>query len=429
MFTQQAPFLLSALSPAVGSTTAQQLTQALGNCNQSLTHRGGVSLQRAGLTTGAGLIQGPGGNPYAYTDGQSGFLAGNDPATQFSPWASLGNNFYGSENFFGGPSFAFRAGDQFWANYPDAAQNSFYDLSQSFNFGPITTNNYSPWYTRLGDVNNFDFSSRLGDIVNNYAGPTFQVAGDSHFDNSVHNTQNVTYQQVTEQIVNESTIENLRVERIFQGRGDPGPAGAVGPAGPPGNAGNPGNPGLGFPQGGYDLPGVRLVSAPAKPQGNIAWPAGGGKIGIPTYRLAGLGAVAVVQDYSLGGSATVDVPEYTLSEGGVTGTVNLPSVKFNADTCTVEYDSTSTVSVEVTLSYSPPALSRSTSSATVDTGSLEIIPGAAGVLDVGVGNFVVEEAGGVKEVALPVPVFEGVFLPQVDLGPGGFNLIPKPQFP
>jgi hypothetical protein len=240
MFTQQAPFLLATLQNSVDSSTAMQMAQAFGNCNQPLSHRAGVTLHRSALPQSGGVLNGPGGSGYSYADGAFGFTAGNDPATQFSPWAFDRGNYYGGDSFANSTQFAFRSGDQFLAAYPDAAANAFYNLSQSFQFGPISTVNNSPWYTRMGDVNNFDFTTRLGDNINNFAGPTFQVAGDSYYDNSVHNSQTVNNQNVSNQFVEQTEINNLNVTYITQNKGDPGEAG---PAGPQGRAGDPGIPG------------------------------------------------------------------------------------------------------------------------------------------------------------------------------------------
>jgi len=460
VFTQQAPFLLSALSNVVGSGTAQQLAQAFGNCNQPLSHRAGVSLQRAGLATNAGVLRGPGGNPYDYTDGAFGFLAGNDPATQFSPWAFDRGNFYGGDTFNTNAQFAFRSGDQFLATYPDAASNAFYNLSQSFEFGPISSVNNSPWFTRMGDINTFDFSSRLGDIVNNFAGPTFQVAGDSYFDNSVHNNMTAANQSVANQEVEDATIINLTVENLEVTSGDPA-AGGVGADGAPGRPGDPGRPVAvigGIVAGGYDLPEISVVTQqgpqPPAPAGNIQWPPPGA-LNIPTYRLAGLGAVAAVQDYTLDGAVTVDVPVYTLTPGAVTGTapgyqfpstlkINLPKVVFDAENCTVAYDFTDTVAAELTvtdqtlgsadpvslsLTYTEPTLAAAPAEVECDIEALQIVPQDAVVLDVGVGTFVVEEAPETKAIPLPVPLFTGLPLPTTLLGPQGRNLVPKPRFP
>jgi hypothetical protein len=310
MFTQQTPFLLSSMRSSMDSMTAQQLAQAFGNCNQPLSHRAGVSLRQSGLNTAGGVLQGPGGNPYDFTDGQFGFLAGNDPASQFSPWAFDRGNYYGGDQFNNNIQFAFRSGDQFLSSYPDAASNAFYNLTQSFEFGPISTVNNSPWYTRAGDINNFDFSTRLGDTVNNFGGPTFQVAGDSYYDNSVHNNQTVVNQEVINQTVDNSSITELNVTNITSGKGDPGPDGGVGPGGPPGAAGQPGRDGGiffgGGVRGGYSLPVVNVVGtvrAPfqVKPDGLIRWP-------LRKDRLR------------------------------LKATVKLPGVTFDEDTCTVAYD-------------------------------------------------------------------------------------------
>jgi hypothetical protein len=429
MFTQQAPFLLSALSNVVGSGTAQQLAQAFGNCNQPLSHRAGVSLQRAGLATNAGVLRGPGGNPYDYTDGAFGFLAGNDPATQFSPWAFDRGNFYGGDTFNTNAQFAFRSGDQFLATYPAAASNAFYNLSQSFEFGPVSSVNNSPWFTRMGDVNTFDFSSRLGDIVNNFAGPTFQVAGDSYFDNSVHNNMTAANQSVGNQEVEDATIINLTVENLEISSGDPA-AGGVGADGAPGRPGDPGRPVAvigGIVSGGYDLPEISVVTQqgpqPPTPAGNIQWPPPG-VLNIPTYRLTGLGAVAAVQDYAFDGAVTVDVPKYKIA---AKLTIDLPKVEFNASECTVEYSESETErrELDITLELEADGVEE----VGCDIGALQLVPQDPVVLDVGVGTFVVEEAQAVKAIALPVPLFTGQPLPTTLLGPQGRNLVPKPRFP
>jgi hypothetical protein len=460
MFTQQAPFLLSALSNVVGSGTAQQLAQAFGNCNQPLSHRAGVSLQRAGLATNAGVLRGPGGNPYDYTDGAFGFLAGNDPATQFSPWAFDRGNFYGGDTFNTSAQFAFRSGDQFLATYPAAASNAFYNLSQSFEFGPISSVNNSPWFTRMGDVNTFDFSSRLGDIVNNFAGPTFQVAGDSYFDNSVHNNLTTAAQAVGDQTVENAEINNLAVRNLRFIGGDP--AEGVGPAGPAGAAGDPGGPDAAavFGQGGgYDLPAIRVVGRqaqqPVVPEGKVEWPAGKAKLQIPTYKLEGKGEVQAVQKYTVGGALSVDLTTYTLTKGTVSGTVpkyklpstlkvKLPAVEFDAENCTVSYSDEATVELDLevtdadlssdgtdSLSFTgtPPSLSSTAAPQAIDIGALTVVAGAAGPLEVTLAGVTIQEAVAKKDIPLPVPKFKGQNLPTLDLGPQDLNLVPKPQYP
>lgn len=394
MFTQQTPFLMSALSPAVGSDTARQLAQAFGNCNQPLTHRAGVTLQRPGLTTSGGLVNGTGGNSYNYSDGGVGptgaFLPGNDLATQISPWAVNPNNYYGGDTYNNSLNFAYRSGDTFLSTYPEAASNAFYNQEQSFNFGPVSTNINSPWFTRMGDINTFDFSSRLGDIVNSYAGPTFQVAGDSHFDNSIHTNQTVNNQTVNNQTVDESVVQHLTVRNITQLGGDPGPAGGVGPAGPAGNAGDPGagaglGPGGVFFGGGRSLPvfdriallaGVgagpdilQTRAAFAKPaqcvksliDANLA------AVNIPndaikdvTASLTGTSSELPTDaisgcSVSVPGSS-VNIPTDAISGCSVTVpgvSVTIPTgVTFDPDTCTVSFSGTTTVFVLASSSVS-----------------------------------------------------------------------------
>jgi hypothetical protein len=460
MFTQQAPFLLSALSNVVGSGTAQQLAQAFGNCNQPLSHRAGVSLQRAGLATNAGVLRGPGGNPYDYTDGAFGFLAGNDPATQFSPWAFDRGNFYGGDTFNTSAQFAFRSGDQFLATYPAAASNAFYNLSQKFEFGPISSVNNSPWFTRMGDVNTFDFSSRLGDIVNNFAGPTFQVAGDSYFDNSVHNNMTAANQSVGNQEVEDATIINLTVENLEISTGDPA-AGGVGADGAPGRPGDPGRVAAFLGVGGYDLPAIRVVGRPLNPprpvvpEGRVEWPAGNAKVQIPTYKLQGKGEVQAVQTYTVGGALSVDLTTYTLTAGTVSGTVpkyklpttlkvKFPAVEFDAENCTVSYSDEDTVELDLevtdaalasdgtdSLSFTgtPPSLSPAVAPAAIAIGDLTVVAGAAAPLEVTLAGVTVVEAVAKKDIPLPVPAFKGQILPTLDLGPQNLNLVPKPRYP
>jgi hypothetical protein len=464
MFTQQAPFLLAALQNSVDSSTAMQMAQAFGNCNQPLSHRAGVTLHRSALPQSGGVLNGPGGSGYSYADGAFGFTAGNDPATQFSPWAFSRGNYYGGDSFSNSLQFAFRSGDQFMAAYPDAAANAFYNLSQSFQFGPISTVNNSPWYTRMGDVNNFDFTTRLGDNINNFAGPTFQVAGDSYFDNSFHNNQTVNNQTVNNEFVEESNITSLNVQNIFRAGGDPGEAG---PAGPPGQPGQPGIVGIGgrilLGGGGYSMPFVDALGPQPNgidfPTGQVEWPANKDFVSIPTYDLQGQGAVQAVQSYTVGGSATVDIPEYVLNSEELAATVpkyklpdtltiTLPSITFNPETCSIEIDDT-TPGETVEISLSDTSLSgdgtddvaftggpysltgNGTSPLACDVSLLTVAPDAAVPLNVDVGTFVVainNPAG--RKVTLPVPTFKGDRFPLVKLGPGPRqDLVPKPNYP
>lgn len=171
MLTSSIPSVTRALSGSLPPGAVRQLTQAIGNCSQPLTSRGGMNFQTpAARTLGA---QGPGAmgggtwNPQDYIDllpptDQAGnvVLPGYD-----NPWAWNVTN-YGGDNFY-------------------------FPTSQEF-----TTNQY-------------------------YGGPTFNVAGDTVFENAYTTNMNVT---------------NLTTDTI-NGQPAPGRPGDTGPSGAPGRVG------------------------------------------------------------------------------------------------------------------------------------------------------------------------------------------------
>lgn len=242
MFTRQAPSLFANLGYGVDTPTARQLVQSFANCNQALTHRGGVSLQPQRLSQQQGVLRPAGGaGPYDAPGG----VPGGDLTLVQSPWSIGNQNYYGYDNT-NNIYNSYISGDQLHLAYPGAGGDSFYNTDQLFEFGPISSVYNSNWSTQLGDTNTFDFNIRQGDILNNYQGPTFQVAGDSYFDNSIHNNQTVENQTVNNQNTN---ITNT-VELTIGGEGAAGNPGAAGPAGPAGAAGNPGAAGPAGPPGG-----------------------------------------------------------------------------------------------------------------------------------------------------------------------------------
>lgn len=255
MFTRQAPSLFPAFAAGMDSASARQVVQAFANCNQSLTHRGNLSIQRPALNQNQGVLQLPGGANQYFTG-----TSGSDPTENLPPWAltegSIFNSYYGldarTENYYNATNLHLA--------YPEAGGDAYYSLEQVFDFGPVESNYASNWHTQLGDTNLFDFSTRQGDILNNYQGPTFQVEGDSHFDNSTHFTQEVTNQNVTRQTVDNSRIVNLEVGSPGSSA-DPalaGPQGPPGAAGAPGLAGPQGPPGAVFFVPGFGFPGPLL---------------------------------------------------------------------------------------------------------------------------------------------------------------------------
>ena len=287
MFTQQAPYIMATMAGG-NDVTNRQMVQAFANCNQSLTHRGPVSLQGGVTNNQAGVLQPPhGGTSNYYFAGddfvggntqvgggasfpiyQGGdyygspnvtYTPGNDATQQGSPWLISYQNYYGVDSPTTYNNYV--TGSDLYLHYPQLSSNNYYDNSQQFEFGPVSSVYNSNWNTQLGDSNLFDFSTRQGDLVSNYAGPTFQVAGDSYFDNSIHNSTTAQNQYVTNQTVEESNVTNIR----YSQSGDPATAG---PAGPPGEAGSPGLAGpAGAPGAVLFVPGIILT--PSLPQVRI----------------------------------------------------------------------------------------------------------------------------------------------------------------
>jgi len=138
VFTQSMPALAQALSGALPEEALRQLMQSLGNCQQPLTHRGAINLQQP-ASTGVGGLARPGAwSPSDY----SGFL-------------------------------------------PTAGQDVFVDIAGDKNYNTNNTNNYGG--------HQFNFPINQDFTYNNYfGGDTFNVAGDSTFNNTFTNNANTT---------------------------------------------------------------------------------------------------------------------------------------------------------------------------------------------------------------------------------------------
>lgn len=219
MFTSQAPYLLSALGDAVGGEDARRVTQALANCSQDLTHRGSVQFAST---------------PFSQTNGVV-----ND-----SPWNTAINN-----NYYGDPLQLPPAQDMF---RPGGGLTYVNMLNTPIEFPPPGGYRSGDWYTYMGDNNFFDVAPRITETTNQYyGGPTFQVAGDSHFTNTYTNnsyTNNSYHNTITTQEINGVPVRG--------DKGDPGAMGNAGLAGQPGPPGNNGNPGLAGPAGAAGLNGL-----------------------------------------------------------------------------------------------------------------------------------------------------------------------------
>ena len=190
MFTQSMPALAQALSGALPEAALRQLMQSLGNCQQPLTHRGAINLQPPG-TTGAGGLARPG-------------------TWRVSDYTNI---------------------------MPKAGDNVFVDMAGDQYNRTDNSHNY--------DGNNFSFPLNQDFNYNNYyGGDTFNVAGNSNFDNSTHNTLNAGDLNVRKiSIINRTN----NYTTIIDGDSDGGGGGNF-----------PGGGGGFFPGPGFPMPGVPL---------------------------------------------------------------------------------------------------------------------------------------------------------------------------
>jgi hypothetical protein len=192
------PALAQALSGALPEAALRQLMQALGNCQQPLTHRGAINLQPP-TSTGAGALARPGTwNPSDY----SGLM----PSAGQSVTVDVAGNTINNTNT---------------QNY-DGHQFSF-PINQAFNYS------------------------------NYFGGDTFNVAGNSTFANSFHNNLTVDNSRITNLTVETLTINNPAAPQPVE----PGGGGGMGPG-----EGGGGEGGGGFGGGPFffPLPAVTQVS-------------------------------------------------------------------------------------------------------------------------------------------------------------------------
>lgn len=157
MFTQQAPAIIKALSGVLPDNAVRSLVQALGNCQQPLAHRGDVNLAPKEPANTKGVLGNNGWNPQQYqnlfpTEYQQYYME----APQVGSYSN--GNWYSTN--YGGAQFAF-------------------PLNQEFN-----ANEY-------------------------YGGPTFNVGGNSFFNNTFANTAN--YNSVTTENITTETMNGFPV--------------------------------------------------------------------------------------------------------------------------------------------------------------------------------------------------------------------------
>ena len=158
MFTSQAASMLRTLDGAMPNTSLRDMVQIFANCSQSLSHRGGTDLSppafpylKNGVNTKAPLSWNP-----------------NSPGYNLGP--TNNNGYYNNEG--GSPYYDFSSGDY-----------------KPFFEGPSNYSDYSSQSSTNNNSYSFPFAQNIRSD-NLYGGPTFNVAGDSYFDNSHADTYN-----------------------------------------------------------------------------------------------------------------------------------------------------------------------------------------------------------------------------------------------
>ena len=262
------PALAQALSGALPEAALRQLMQSLGNCQQPLTHRGAINIQPTNVTGANGLARTGTWRPSDYT----GLL----------------------------PS----AGDNVFV---DMAGNSYNDTTNS--------NNYDGHQFHFPINQDFNYS-------NYYGGDTFNVAGNSTFDNSTVNTLTA----------GDTNIQNLTVKNIYYtGGGDEGGGGDGGGGMNPGGGGGgifpiPFGPGGGG--GGIPIPAVNAVSTFMKDvtvRGTVVVPTT--ETATVRDKFVQLTNSTSAKTVTVSGEVSVPTVESaTLSSFGASGTATLPTV-------------------------------------------------------------------------------------------------------
>jgi len=199
MLTNTMPSVMRALQSTLDSATLKSFTQALGNCNQPLEHRGNVSLTPPNYFVREGEY---------YGDTYNGYNTNN--YTQYNP---------------------------FYLNAP---------VTNIFGpFNPIFPPVYQPDPILPPDINIGDRRIELGDTINNNINNnlynnSFFFPTTNNFNNTTNNhfggntTIDNTY--IDNSYTDNSTVKNFNVTNI---NGNP----VQGPAGPPGQRGSDGRDG------------------------------------------------------------------------------------------------------------------------------------------------------------------------------------------
>jgi hypothetical protein len=295
MFTQAMPAYIDALRQAVPANAVGPMAQALGNCAQPLTHRGGINFAAPQRPNQNGTFNGGAWNPADY---QNLFPGGG----------GQNSSNYQNQVDLGGMNVTWNEGNRYDGQF-------FFPINAEF-----TSNNF-------------------------FGGPTVHVSGGQQIDyitNEYFDGDTVNVQNLTTQVIN----------------GDPvaGPQGAPGAAGRDGQRGAPGAPGgfFGFlPPGRFapiryltGKPEIKSVPVPvAKPHRYIkdAWIRPSVTVAVPTNAISAATVTVAPSAHSFQlPTNAIAGGTLTLSPEPVAVTIPL-TISFDAEACSVSIDSTTTV--------------------------------------------------------------------------------------
>lgn len=290
MFTQAMPAYIDAIRQAVPASSVGPMAQALGNCAQPLTHRGGINFSAPRRANKNGTFDGGAWNPADYQS----LLPG-------------GNN-YQNQVDLGGMNVSWNEGNRYDSQF-------FFPIDAAFN------------------SNNF------------FGGPTVHTSGGQQIDyinNQYFDGNTVNVENITTQVING--------DRVAGPQGPPGAGGRDGQRGAPGAPGGF----FGFlPPGRFEpiryltgKPEINSVPVPvAKPHRYIkdAWIRQAVSVAVPTNALSG-GTVTVAPS-----AHSFQLPTNAIAGGTLTFSpepvaVTIPlSISFDPEACSVSINSTTTV--------------------------------------------------------------------------------------
>lgn len=276
MLTRTMPSVMRALQGSLDSQTLKAFTQALGNCNQPLEHRGDIAAQPVNLFVRQAEYGGD-----TYNGGYS-----SNQYTQYNP--TYQNLF--APNF---PPFNPIFPPPYSPNPilpPQLGPGGDTNISIG---GPINNNiNNNSYLSQFF----FQTENSFGGPVNNYFG------GNTTIDNST----------TTNSYTTNNTTQNLFVTNI---NGNP----VSGPAGPPGQSGRDGRDGR--------------DGAPGAPGAAFPVPIGGIGIIVPPNIPPPPPQTIDLSSFIRGAAPYVDFPETTINQDPVTITVT--TYGFDAETCSL----------------------------------------------------------------------------------------------